>query len=40
MIQTAKKQKYTFTIQAEDINVGASINPWTEGPGGSGEIGI
>ena len=36
----AKKQKYTFTIQAEDINVGASINPWTEGPGGSGEIGI
>ena len=36
----AKKQKYTFTIQAEDINVGASINPWTQGPGGSGEIGI
>ena len=35
-----KKQKYTFTIQAEDINVGASINPWTEGPEGSGEIGI
>lgn len=35
-----KMQEYTFTIRAEDINVSASINPWTEGPGGSGEIGI
>lgn len=37
---TGKQQKYVFTIQAEDINVSAAINPWTDGPDGSGEIGI
>lgn len=37
---TGKLQKYIFTIQAEDINVSAAINPWANGPDGSGEIGI